>query len=104
MAQVAIDTNEMRGLAVEIEVCVTQMVDLLNGILNAANALVTTFNMVGQAITNFLSNISIEINIVINRCCADMRRFSGFLREAADAFDAAENQGVTRADNLGNVF
>lgn len=101
--RVVIDTAEIRNLAKEIRGLVSRMVDLLNDILRTANRLVTTFNMIGQAINNFLSNIQIEINIVITRACEDMRRYCDFLDEAADAFDETERAGVQKAESLGST-
>jgi len=104
MVRVVIDTERMRTLANQIEGWVGQMVDLLNSIKTMAGKLVSTFGMVGQAINSFLSKINIEVNIVINRCCPEIRAYATFLNTAAAEFDAAEAAGVAKTENMASVF
>jgi predicted nucleic acid-binding protein len=104
MALVQIDTNAMRNSANQINSWREEMISLLNSINDTAHRLVTVFNMRGAAITNFLTKINAQIRIVIDRACAEILNFVNFLLQAADAFDAAEAQGVAKVDGMATVF
>ena len=101
MAQVVVDSTVMRDKAKVLENAAVKIDALYTNMLQDVTT--TANKMKGTTIETAkakFAGMEDEFETIV----ADMKAYSKFLTEAAEAFEAAENAGTTRAEEQGEIF
>lgn len=101
MAQVVVDSQVMRDKAKTIEQASTQIQNLYNDMLNEVTT--TASGMKGQTIETEKQQFE-SMKGTFEQFAKDIKSYSDFLNQAADAYDTAETEGTNKAQEQGKIF
>ncbi len=101
MAQVIVDSGVMRDKAKSISDASVKINTLYNDMLQDVNN--TAGKMEGETIETQRSKFE-SMKTTFEKFATDIKSYSEFLNKAADAYDQAESEGLTKAQEQGKVF
>ena len=101
MAQIVVDSQVMIDKASTLETEATNITNLYNEMLQEVNT--TAGRMKGTTIETQQKQFAGMQN-AFNKIAEDMKSYSQFLKDAAEAYDRAESEGTSKAQEQGKVF
>ena len=101
MAQIVVDSQVMREKANTLETEATKFTTLYSEMLNEVKSFES--RMKGTTIENAYTQFAGMQN-AFTKIAEDMKSYSQFLKEAAEAYDRAESEGTRKAQEQGKVF
>lgn len=101
MAQVVVDSSIMRDKAKTIDNAAKTILDLYNEMLREVTS--TASNMKGSTIETQKKQFE-SMQSVFETFSKDIESYSSFLTQAAEQYEAAENEGLQKAQEQGKVF
>ena len=101
MAQVIVDSSVMREKAKTIENAATAIQRLYTEMLQEVNA--TASKMKGSTIETQRKQFA-GMQSRFETFAKDINSYGVFLNQAADSYDAAENEGTQKAQEQGKIF
>lgn len=101
MAQVVVDSSVMREKAKAIENASTTIQKLYTEMLQEVNT--TAGKMKGTTIDTQKKQFA-SMQSRFEKFSTDIKAYGTFLTQAADSYDAAENEGTQKAQEQGKIF
>ena len=101
MAQVVVDSNVMRDKGKTLENAAVTIQTLYSEMLQEVTT--TANKMKGETIEtqkNQFAGMQSTFDTIVN----DIKSYSSFLTEAAESYEAAENEGKQKAQEQGKIF
>jgi WXG100 family type VII secretion target len=101
MAQIVVDSSVMRDKAKTLSGASSKIKTLYDDMLNEVDK--TASSMKGTTIETQQKQFK-SMQSKFHTISADIQKYSDFLAQAADSYEAAENEGTQKAQQQGKIF